>query len=134
MWTDGDLLPDFQKGILLKLFCKFQLKSPITHAFRICRKDPSTQNFGPKTHLYGHHIPTPSICHVLPLGVRTAITIVQIKKFRKIFKILFNRPFSCSGKESESNDVVIQFEEFSNVHNGDRASNATRSNFTYKIV
>ena len=43
-------------------------------------------------------------------------------------------PFSYSGKESESNDVMMQFEEFSNVHNGDRASNATRSNLAYKIV
>ena len=36
-----------------------------------------------------------------------------------------NRPFSYSGKESESNDAMMQFEEFSNVHNSDRASNAT---------
>ena len=45
-----------------------------------------------------------------------------------------NRPFSYSGKESESNDVMMQFEEFSNVHNSDRISNATRSNLAYKIV
>ena len=43
-------------------------------------------------------------------------------------------PFSYSGKESESNDVMMQFEEFSNVHNSDRTSNATRSNLAYKIV
>ena len=45
-----------------------------------------------------------------------------------------NRPFSYSGKESQSNDVMMQFEEFSNVHNSDRISNASRSNFAYKIV
>ena len=45
-----------------------------------------------------------------------------------------NRPFSYSGKESKSNDVMIQFVEFSNVHNSDRTSNATRSNLAYKIV
>ena len=45
-----------------------------------------------------------------------------------------NRPFSYSGKESESNDVMMQFEEFSNVHNSDRTSNATRSNLAYKTV
>ena len=44
-----------------------------------------------------------------------------------------NRPFSYSGKESESNDVMMHFEEFSNVHNSDRTSNATRSNRTSRI-
>ena len=45
-----------------------------------------------------------------------------------------NRPFSYSGKESKSNDVMIQFEEFSNVHKSDRTSNATRSSLAYKNV
>ena len=45
-----------------------------------------------------------------------------------------NRRFSYSGKESESNDVMMQFEEFSNVHNSDRTSNATQSNIVYKIA
>ena len=48
--------------------------------------------------------------------------------------VILNRPFSYSGKESESNDVMMQSEEFSNVHNSDRNSNATRSNLAYKIV
>ena len=43
-----------------------------------------------------------------------------------------NRPFNYSKKESESNDVLMQFEELSNVHNSDRRSNATRSNVLYK--
>ena len=34
-----------------------------------------------------------------------------------------SRPFSYSRTESESNDVVMQFEEFSNVHNIDGTSN-----------
>ena len=37
-----------------------------------------------------------------------------------------NRPFSYSKKESESNDVMMHFEEFSNVHNSDGSSNATQ--------
>ena len=37
-----------------------------------------------------------------------------------------NRTFSYSGKEFKSNDIMMQFEEFSNVHNCDRTSNATR--------
>ena len=45
-----------------------------------------------------------------------------------------NRPFSYSGKEPESNDVMMQSEEFSNLHNSDRTSNATPSNLAYKIV
>ena len=45
-----------------------------------------------------------------------------------------NRPFSYSRKESESNDTLIHFEEFSNVQNSDRSFNATRSNLTYKRV
>ena len=48
--------------------------------------------------------------------------------------ILYHRPFNYSRKESESNDVIMQFEEFSNMHNSDGASNATRSNLVYKIV
>ena len=40
-----------------------------------------------------------------------------------------NRPFSYSEKESQSNDTLLHFVEFSNVHNSDRSSNATRSNF-----
>ena len=43
-----------------------------------------------------------------------------------------NRILSYSEKESESNDVLIHFVEFSNVHNSDRSSNATRSNYVYK--
>ena len=39
-----------------------------------------------------------------------------------------------SGKESESNDVLMHFEEFSNVHNSERTSDATRSSFAYKII
>ena len=45
-----------------------------------------------------------------------------------------NRPFRYSGKKSKSDDVMMQFEEFSNVHNSDRTSNATRSNLAYEIV
>ena len=41
--------------------------------------------------------------------------------------VLFHkRPVSYSKKESESNDeVLILFEEISNVHNGDRSSSQT---------
>ena len=42
--------------------------------------------------------------------------------------------FSYSGKESESNDIMMQFEEFSKVHNSDRTSNVIRSNLAHKIV
>ena len=45
-----------------------------------------------------------------------------------------NCPFSFSGKEAVSNDVMMQCEEFSNVHNNDRASTAIRSSLAYKIV
>ena len=45
-----------------------------------------------------------------------------------------NRPYSYARKESESNDVMMQFEEFSNAHNSDRASNATLSSLAYKIA
>ena len=37
-------------------------------------------------------------------------------------------------KESESNDVMMHFEEFSNVHNSNKSSNATPQNLAYKIV
>ena len=44
------------------------------------------------------------------------------------------RPFSYSEKESQSNDALLHFVEFSNVHNSDRSSNGTRSNVVYKDV
>ena len=52
----------------------------------------------------------------------------------KIQEIDLNRPFSYSGKDSQSNDTLLHFVEFSNVHNSDRSSNATRSNLAYKNV
>ena len=41
---------------------------------------------------------------------------------------------SYSGKESESNDFLLHFVKFSNVHNSDRSSNATKSSLAYKNV
>ena len=37
-------------------------------------------------------------------------------------------------KNLKSNDTLAHFVEFSNVHNSDRSSNATRSNLVYKNV
>ena len=54
------------------------------------------------------------------------LTVVNLK--------MTNRPFSYSEKESQSNDTLLHFVEFSNVHNSDRSSNATRSNLVYKNV
>ena len=62
----------------------------------------------------------------LPQGYKGLIVISLLK--------IYNRPFSYSVKESQSNDVMMQFEEFSNVRNSDRISNATRSNLAYKMV
>ena len=45
-----------------------------------------------------------------------------------------NRPFSYYEKESQAKDTSLHFVEFSNVHNSDRSSNATRSNLVYKDV
>ena len=47
---------------------------------------------------------------------------------------IHNGPFSSSRKESELKDVMMHFEEFSNVHNSNRTCNSTRSNLAYKIV
>ena len=53
---------------------------------------------------------------------------VSIYSLREIPLLeIINRPFSYSEKESQSNDILLQFVEFSNVHNSDRSSNATRS-------
>ena len=60
------------------------------------------------------------------------LRILRVSLHKKL--LVFHRTFSYSEKESESNDVMMQFEEFSNVHNSDRASNTTRSNLGYKIV
>ena len=48
--------------------------------------------------------------------------------------IINNRPFSYTEKESQSNDTLLHFVEFSNVHNCDRNSNATRSNLVYENI
>ena len=45
-----------------------------------------------------------------------------------------NRPFSYSENECGSNDISLQFVEFSNVDNCDRSVNATLSSLEYKIV
>ena len=45
-----------------------------------------------------------------------------------------NRPFSYSENEPGSNDISLNFVEFSNVPNCDRSSNATHSNLVYKIA
>ena len=45
-----------------------------------------------------------------------------------------NRPFSYSEKEPQSNDTLLRFVEFSNVHNSDRSYNATQWNLLYKNV
>ena len=42
-----------------------------------------------------------------------------------------NSPFSYFEKEPESNDILVHFVEFLNVHNNDRISNITRSNLSY---
>ena len=44
-----------------------------------------------------------------------------------------NRPFSFYKKQPASKNVMMHFEEFSNVHNKDRSSNATRSSLVYKL-
>ena len=54
--------------------------------------------------------------------------------FSNLFRLqtdICNRPFSYSEKESQSNDTLLHFVEFSNEHNSDRSSNATRSNLVY---
>ena len=43
-------------------------------------------------------------------------------------------PFCYSENKCGSNDISLQFVEFSNVQNCDRSSNATLSNLAYKIV
>ena len=43
-------------------------------------------------------------------------------------------PFSYSEKESQANDALLHFLEFSNVLNCDRSSNTTRSNLVYENV
>ena len=44
------------------------------------------------------------------------------------------RGLSYSENESQSNDTLLHFVEFSNLHNCDRNSNATQSNLVYKNV
>ena len=60
---------------------------------------------------------------------KTEILIIQSKaNFDQnilLPKITLHRPFSYSERESQSNDTLLQFVEFSNVHNSDRSSNAT---------
>ena len=43
-------------------------------------------------------------------------------------------PSGYSEKEFQPNDTLLHFVEFSNVHNSDRSSNATRSKLVYKNV
>ena len=52
------------------------------------------------------------------------------KKYKIKYKIKSNQIYS--EKESQSNDVCLHFEEFSNVDNSGRSLNATPSNLVYK--
>ena len=54
--------------------------------------------------------------------------------FYALSAIFGDGPFSYSEKESQSNDTLVHFVEFSNVHNCNRNSNATQSNLVYKNV
>ena len=59
---------------------------------------------------------------------------VDSRRRNLILQTIWTRLFSYSEKESQSNDTLLHFVEFSNVHNSDRSSNATRSNLVYKNV
>ena len=49
-------------------------------------------------------------------------------------QVSLNKEFSHSTKDSDSNDILMLFVEFSNVDNNDRSSKATQSNLLYKDV
>ena len=57
-----------------------------------------------------------------------------MNSLEKLFHFIINRPFSSCEKECGSNDYSLHFVEFSNVHNGDRSSNAIQSNLACKTV
>ena len=70
---------------------------------------------------------------VLASIARASFCELRIKVF-DFQPLLFNRPFSYSDKESQSNDTLLHVVGFANVHNCDRSSEATRSNLVYKNV
>ena len=89
----------------------------------------AARNFLPRCTAFFNRIPVESlkICNsnAMHLG----------KKFlAAIFSAILYRPFSYSENECGSNDISLQFVEFSNVDNCDRSFNATLSNLEYKIV
>ena len=47
----------------LQFFCQF-LECPPMFKENLPKKEPCLENFRPKTHPYGRHIPTPSTCYV----------------------------------------------------------------------
>ena len=59
---------------------------------------------------------------------------MQFLCYENVYKLTVVVQRAHSKKESESNDVMMHFEEFSNVHNSGRSFNATRSSLAYKIV
>ena len=63
-----------------------------------------------------------------------SIKLIFVRLHKERSLLASNRPFSYSEKESQSNDTLLHFVEFSNVHNSDRSPNATRSNLVYKNV
>ena len=72
------------------------------------------------------------------VATTTTATTISMATTQKHFNLTFsdsrNRPFSYSENECGSNDISLQFVEFSNVDNCDRSVNATLSNLEYKIV
>ena len=60
----------------------------------------------------------------------TPISIIRMRK--DAFSLRSGYVWTGPKKESELNDILIHFEEFSNVHGSDGSLNATRSNLAYK--
>ena len=60
--------------------------------------------------------------------------LLQAKRSISRSILVHNRPFSYSEKESQSNDTLLHFVKFLNVHNSGRHSNATQSNLVYKNI
>ena len=68
------------------------------------------------------------------IWVHYDVAVVVLSYEKHFFGLKPNRPFSYSEKESQSNDTLLHFVEFSNAHNSDRSSNATRSNLVHNNV
>ena len=126
-----DRCREFESNLQLKKKCILQVIDDITKV--ITREDPRfVGDVFCKESLRGiHHEGHQLVVDMSINALKVSNSECMSSKLDSVG--MYNRSFSYSEKESQSNDTLLHFVEFSNVHNRDISSNATRSTSRIKM-